>query len=59
MNLQKLRDNLRNNALEYYTITMILVGLPLVINLFFGWKYALAGFVTLNVIIGLYALRNE
>ena len=57
--MKKIIENLRSNALEYWTLLMIIVGLPLIAFLYFGWAAALSVFVVANIIIGILNLRKD
>lgn len=57
--MKQLIDNLKSNALEYWTLLMIVVGLPLVAFIYVGWALAFAVFVIVNIIIGILNLRKE
>jgi hypothetical protein len=57
--LKQLIDNLKSNALEYWTLLMILVGLPLIAFIYVGWALAFSVFVLVNIIIGILNLRKE
>jgi hypothetical protein len=57
--LKNLIDNLKSNALEYWTLLMILVGLPLIAFIYAGWALALTVFVLTNIIIGILNLKKD
>jgi len=57
--LKKIIENLRSNALEYWTLLMIIVGLPLIAFLYFGLAAAFSVFVVANIIIGILNLRKD
>lgn len=57
--MKKIIDNLKSNALEYWTLLMIVVGLPLVAFIHFGWTLALSVFIIVNIILGILVLKKE
>lgn len=57
--MKKIIENLKANALEYWTLLMILVGLPLIAFIYFGWSYALTVFIVANIILGILNLRKD
>ncbi len=57
--IDKLITNLRSNALEYWTGLMIVIGLPLIAFIYFGWPLAISVFIIVNIILGVLVLRKE
>lgn len=57
--MKKLIEHLKSNALEYWTLLMIIVGLPLVAYIYFGLGLAFAVFVVVNIIIGILNIKKD
>jgi energy-converting hydrogenase Eha subunit E len=54
---KKLTKNISINLQEYYTLSLITVGLPLIGLVYSGWKLALTIFILTQITIGLLYLR--
>lgn len=57
--MKNLIANVKSNALEYWTLLMILVGLPLIAFIYFGWALALSVFIVVNIVIGILNIKKD
>lgn len=55
---KRLTNKVRADLLEYYTHALIIVGLPVVALVYADWRLALSVFITVQIVIGVLALRG-
>jgi len=58
-NLRKIISKLKSSPYEYYILTLISLGIPLVAFLYFDYRAAILSFVIIQSVIGLLAIKNE
>lgn len=50
---------IKENIIEYYTLVLLVLGLPLVAFVYLDWRAALAVFVLVQIVLGLLVVRRD
>ena len=56
---KKFKNNIQDNLLEYYLILLIVIGLPVAVYFITSLEWAFITFITVQILIGVFALRSS
>lgn len=57
--IKKLVQNIKDNAVDYYTALILVIAIPAVIATMFGWQIGLLVSFIIQVILGVFSLRGS